>query len=265
MIDNLKGVISATAAVMIPRGDARAIGGPEKLPLLQARLMEEARRQGKPGILATDVLGQMETSPLPTRAESDNIFTGIARDRVSMVMFSGETATGDHPNLVVQTAVKHALVAEEYTEFENFFRGKLRTIFNEGETGLIEHQSADRYTASLVLGAIENAERLPGFTAFVPYTLSGHSANLAFGFYPKVPVVAITPTERAFYRMLLYRGVYPVLVDDVPNTMDGFQSFLKALVQYLGVAQVGQSITTTFASGGSGKDRTDTSQTIEVR
>lgn len=99
-IDNLEGIIEATDAVMIARGDLGVEFPPEEVPLIQRRIVRVARNAAKPVIVATQMLESMIENAAPTRAEASDVATAIYQG-VDAVMLSAETAVGRHPATAV--------------------------------------------------------------------------------------------------------------------------------------------------------------------
>lgn len=99
-IDNLEGIIDATDAVMIARGDLGVEFPPEEVPLIQRRIVRVARNAAKPVIVATQMLESMVENAAPTRAEASDVATAVYQG-VDAVMLSAETAVGRHPATAV--------------------------------------------------------------------------------------------------------------------------------------------------------------------
>ena len=68
-LENLEDIVKTFDGVMAARGDMAVECPLEEVPLATKRIIELARQYAKPVIVATEVLGSMVHSPVPSRAE----------------------------------------------------------------------------------------------------------------------------------------------------------------------------------------------------
>jgi pyruvate kinase len=100
-VENLEAIIHETDAVMVARGDLGVEIPAELVPIVQKKIISIANREGKPVIVATEVLQSMIENPRPTRAEISDAANGIY-DHTDAIMLSNETAVGKYPVKAVQ-------------------------------------------------------------------------------------------------------------------------------------------------------------------
>ncbi|MEC8854965.1 MAG: pyruvate kinase [Planctomycetota bacterium] len=105
-------IASAADALMIARGDLGAELDLPEVPAAQHRIVQSARRVGKPVVLATQVFESMHEHAVPTRAEVSDAAHGVAAG-MDAVMLSGESAVGAHPISAVETLARVLSAAEE--------------------------------------------------------------------------------------------------------------------------------------------------------
>ncbi|MEW5951381.1 MAG: pyruvate kinase [Elusimicrobiota bacterium] len=112
-VENLRKIISASDGAMVARGDLAISTDFYKVPILQKKIIAEAKSQNKFTIIATQMLESMTYNPLPTRAEASDAANAVF-DKAEFVMLSGETAAGAYPsqsvkalNLIIKEAEKY--------------------------------------------------------------------------------------------------------------------------------------------------------------
>src|SRR5262249_23437206 len=107
-IEQLDEILDEVDGVMIARGDLGVEMAPEKVPLIQKRIITRCNELGLPVITATQMLESMVNNARPTRAEVTDVSNAIV-DGTDAIMLSAETATGAFPIEAVQMMVRIAL------------------------------------------------------------------------------------------------------------------------------------------------------------
>ncbi len=203
-VARLEEILRAADGAMVARGDLGVEAGPEKVPLLQKRIIRDIRKFAKPVITATQMLDSMIRNPRPTRAEVSDVANAVL-DGTDAVMLSGETSVGPYPVEAVQT---------------------LRTIIEEIEansigapaagTGLPCAVPGDRsgpaaHTFSRAIAdACVEASRCLKLAALAVYTETGRSAALVSAQRPEASVIAFSRHQQVLNRLTLFWGVKPL-------------------------------------------------------
>lgn len=104
MPHNLSDIIEFSDMIMIARGDLALETKPLhiKVPALQAKLASECKKTNTPFIVATQMLESMFNSPVPTRAETSDLYRAVHIDKANFIMLSAETAAGKFPKKCVE-------------------------------------------------------------------------------------------------------------------------------------------------------------------
>jgi pyruvate kinase len=212
---------------MVARGDLGVETSPEEVPVLQRRIIAEARRAGKPVVVATQMLDSMTNAPRPTRAEASDVANAIF-DRADAVMLSGETAVGEYPLQVVQTMSRIAAVAEDAVAGGGWDR-------QDGHTPHIQEA---------VSAAVCDLASDLQLTAIVPVTQSGATARAVSRHRPDAPFVAATTQVSTARQLGLVWGVRSVVVPFTEDNETLLDEVCKAMLEK-GVAQPGEKIALT--------------------
>lgn len=211
-VERMEEIVRAADAVMVARGDLGVEIPIERVPIVQKALIALANRKGKPVITATQMLGSMVGSLLPTRAEATDV-ANAALDGTDAVMLSEETAVGVHPVDAVRMMGRILAAAEPLL------------TSRAGELG--------RDPAELIArAACEMVERLGARAVVVP-TRSGFTARKVAAHRPPVPILALTPEESVRRRLSLVWGVTAVTVpwltaSDTPAALERFREPVRA-------------------------------------
>lgn len=189
-VAHLDAILEVVDGVMVARGDLGVEMAPEKVPLIQKRIIARSNYFGLPVITATQMLESMITNPRPTRAEVNDVSNAIL-DGTDALMLSAETAAGQYPIEAVQMMVR---IASE-TEAGN------RTAY--------ETQHKNLTKARAVSHAARALSEEASVQAIVVFTRSGNSAHLISKDRPRTPILAFTPSESVYRQLALWWGVWP--------------------------------------------------------
>ena len=198
-IENLDAVIRAFDGFMVARGDLGVEMPLEQVPLLQKRVVELARRNAKPVIVATQMLESMITNPRPTRAEASDVANAVL-DGADAVMLSGETSVGEYPLEAVETMERIAANVEQHGSVVARIDWQPRT-----RGGVIAKAAA------------EVAERV-GAAYLVAFTQSGDSARRLSRLRADVPILAFTPEDKVRCQLAMTWGVETFKTEPVEHT-----------------------------------------------
>lgn len=124
---NIKSIVHLSDAVMVARGDLGVEMDLARVPLVQREITQLCRQEGKPVIIATQVLQSMIESPSPTRAEATDIANAVM-ECADAIMLSGETAVGSHPVQAVKSLAHICRVSEAYLDVRNDPRPPIQTL-----------------------------------------------------------------------------------------------------------------------------------------
>lgn len=221
-IANLDAILDECDAVMVARGDLGVEMRPEKVPLLQKRIIRECNKRSLPVITATQMLESMIHNPRPTRAEASDAANAII-DGTDAVMLSGESAVGDFPVKAVEMLARIATDVEKDIQFVN----------NPPAT------NDETHALSEALNAIDQVLNLQCIAAF---TATGYTAIIAAGERPKAPVVAFTPDPKVYHRLNLIWGVRPILLDCQVESFEEMVKQVQNLLMQRGLATSGDTI-----------------------
>jgi len=93
---HLDGIVAASDAILIDRGDLSRQVPVEDLPFIQKQIIARAHLKPVPVYVATNLLESMMTSPRPMRAEMSDISTTLT-DGANGLVLAAETAIGQYP------------------------------------------------------------------------------------------------------------------------------------------------------------------------
>jgi pyruvate kinase len=196
--ETLIGIIEASDAIMVARGDLGVEIGDARLPHVQKHMIKLARTYNKVAITATQMMESMINNPVPTRAEVSDVANAVF-DGTDAVMLSAETAAGDFPDLAVEAMARVCLEAEKYPRE----RSKHRL-----------HEDFGRIDETIAMSAMYAANHLDGVTAIGALTETGSTPLWMSRISSGMPIFALTSHEKTCRRVTLFRGVYPIYFNE---------------------------------------------------
>jgi pyruvate kinase len=199
-IDRLADILELADAVMVARGDLGVELPPQMVPPLQKRIVEAARRLGRPVVVATQMLESMIASPSPTRAEVSDVATAVY-DGADAIMLSAESAAGKYPCESVEMMDRIAIEAEHDPTYN------ARVHFTE--------TLPDATTNDAIAKAAADMVGTMGAAAIVCFTSSGSTARRVARERPTVPLLVLTPSLKTARRLGLLWGAHAVRTRDV--------------------------------------------------
>jgi pyruvate kinase len=191
-IQNLKEIIWESDGVMIARGDLGVELPVEMIPMIQKDIIRKCIHRAKPVIVATQMMESMIDRSRPNRSEITDVANAVL-EGADAVMLSGETATGMHPTLVIQTMRK--IIGEVEKE---------EIIYNRN---LIPHRHSPTFLSdALCYNACKIAEDLEA-DGLIGMTQSGYTGFMLSSYRPKSPLYVFTKERTLVNQLSLSWGV----------------------------------------------------------
>lgn len=228
-VNNLDEIIAVSDGVMVARGDLGVEIPAHEVPVLQKEMIAKTVGQGKPVIIATQMLDSMIRNPRPTRAEVSDVANAVF-DGASCVMLSGETASGKYPMEALETMVDTITAAENSINYWSRFR---KISFPPVST------INDAITHTCCLTAMDLDAK-----AILAATSSGATARMIARFKPACTIAALTMTERVRRQLAIVWGVQPYLYGTVDST-DRLFSLAVECARKEGVVTPGDTVVIT--------------------
>ncbi|MEB3778698.1 MAG: pyruvate kinase [Desulfurococcales archaeon] len=206
----------ASDGVVIARGDLGMHYPLEEIPVIQSLIIEAARSEYKPVILATELLSSMVDKPIPTRSEVVDVYEGV-RAGVDALLLTSETAIGKYPLEVVKWCNR---------------------IIRRAQSKLsLSRPRADTLEYRLAHGIVELVESLDA--KLVIYSQTGTFPVRISAFRPRMTYYAGVPSDSIERALRIVWGVEPMSV--------GSESYEEGLAKasreakkrgYLGIGDV---------------------------
>ncbi|WP_010543230.1 pyruvate kinase [Sphingomonas elodea] len=225
-IARLEEILEQCDGVMVARGDLGVELPPQQVPPLQKRIVESARRLGRPVIVATQMLESMIESPSPTRAEVSDVATAVY-DGADAIMLSAESAAGKWP--------------VESVSMMNSIADAVERDPAHGDRVHFTVLKPDPTTADALSEAAKNIASTISAAAIICFTSSGSTARRIARERPSVPILVLTPERETARRLGLLWGTHAVNTRDV----DSFEEMVakaKRMALRHGLAKAGDRV-----------------------
>ena len=248
-LDDLDAIIAASDAVMVARGDLGIQVPARQVPLIQKQIISACNSAGRPVITATQMLESMTRSPLPTRAEVNDVANAVI-DGTDALMLSEETAIGLHPADVVRTMADVAEAAEQWDREHDEPERPGSPADN------------DRVAWAVAHAAVHAAEDLTVAAILCP-TRSGQTDRRVAAFRPTMPIAGISPTPEVLGGLSLVWGVTPLLVPHTPDSAQELRNAVSA-ARATGMIKDGDLVTLVFGDAGPRAGSTDSVRIVRA-
>jgi len=215
-LENIREIILESDGIMVARGDLGVEVPIEKVPLIQRQIIRKCLHRGKPVIVATQMMESMIDRVKPNRSESTDVANAVL-EGADAVMLSGETATGMHPALVVETMRKIIIEAEK-TEYR----------YNRDEDIKPLPHSPTFISDAVCLTACKLAENTNA-DALIGMTQTGYTGFMLSSYRPKSQLFIFTKEKSLVNQLSLSWGVRAFHYDEEESLDEIISDQIKIL------------------------------------
>jgi len=201
-LNHINKITELADGLMIARGDLGVELPIQDVPSWQKRIIREARMQGKPVVVSTQMLESMITSKTPTRAEVSDVATAVFEGS-DAVMLSAESAIGENPELAVKMMDKIAHSVEKNPNYSSILLAQLEETPDSTPDAIA--------TATRTLATELNSP------VIVCYTESGSTGIKVSRVRPKQMILTVTPIVETARKLTLVWGVKCIVQKDANN------------------------------------------------
>ncbi len=204
-VANIREITAYCDGLMVARGDLGVEVPMEKVPLIQKKLVLQAKQARVPVIIATQMMETMITSQVPTRAEVNDVANSIM-DGADAVMLSGETSVGEYP---VEVIKKIRLIIESVEDSSLIVKPE----------SFIQSLNERFISKTICYQAAKMADEIDA-TVISTLTNSGYTAFQISAWRPKTHILAFSNNRRILAMLNLLWGVKALYYDKLVSTDD---------------------------------------------
>ncbi len=208
-ITNIRDIILESDGIMIARGDLGVELPVEKVPLIQKEIIRKCMHRAKPVIVATQMMESMIDRIKPNRSEITDVANAVL-EGADALMLSAETATGQHPTLVIETMCKIILEVE-----------KNAYDYNRDDILAPQSHSPSFLSDALCYSACKLAQDVSA-EALIGMTQSGYTAFVLSSYRPKSLLYIFSKEESLINQLSLSWGVRAIFYNEEESLDDIF-------------------------------------------
>ena len=228
-LNHINKITELADGLMIARGDLGVELPIQDVPIWQKRIIREARIQGKPVVVSTQMLESMITSKTPTRAEVSDVATAVFEGS-DAVMLSAESAVGDNPELAVQMMNKIAHSVEKNPNYSSILSAQL--------------EKTPDSTPDAIASAARSLATELNAPVIVCYTESGSTGIKVSRVRPRQMILTVTPIIETARKLTLVWGVKCIVQKDA-NNLEEMIKMTKAFSKKEKIIKVGEKMVIT--------------------
>jgi pyruvate kinase len=248
-IVNIDRIIAVSDGIMVARGDLGVEMPMEEVPVLQKMIVKKCIEASKPVIIATQMMESMINSPVPTRAEVNDVANAVM-DGADAVMLSAETSVGAFPTLCVRAMQKTIAQVEQKTNAP-YFKGKRP-----------DDNSPTFISDEILFTAVRISDHMRA-KAVIGMTFSGYSAYRLSSYRPKAEIFIFTTNPRLLKTMSLVWGVRGFLYRGFESTDQSIQDINDQL-KHMGLLKSGDIVINTASMPITDRSRTNAVKISEI-
>ncbi len=204
---NIREIILESDAIMIARGDLGVELPVEQVPMIQKDIIRKCIHRAKPVIVATQMMESMIDRAKPNRSEISDVANAVL-EGADAVMLSGETATGNHPALVVETMRKIIMEVEK------------REYRYNREADLIPQPHSPSFLSDAICYNACKIANDVNADALIGMTQSGYTAFMLSSYRPKAPIFFFTKKRALVNQLSLSWGARAFFYDEEDSLDD---------------------------------------------